>query len=346
MIRSIAERANVSTATVSRILNGKAGHSQATVKSVERAMEELGMSPGAVSNGCMPAIGLVMLIYRDFLRTAYATNLLSGIMERLFAEGFLVQIIPVSENRLSEQYIRQIVATYNLKGLIIQEFEQLYSISQRLSRLDIPVICIAETEASGIRYSVRSDSFQAGYEAGAYLWSLGHRRFLVQTMSMRNICQRLRLEGFQAAIAACGGAPENITVRELRNLTDSVTSIVVELLNAKPEVRPSGLMVSSCSAMAVRLQNELLQAGFRIPGDLSLLSIEEGDELEHLTVPVTVMAQPTREIGELAVSQMINLIRGRQIEPHPVLFCNLLVRQSTAAPPGPECAADNTNQTN
>ncbi len=325
MVKEVAKRAGVSTATVSRILNGKSGHSSATVKSVERIIEDLGFSASHYSN-TPDCIGIVMLSHQDCLLGNYTATLFSAIMAMLTTERMIAQIIPVTSSRLSFQYIREIVEAHSLKGLIIPEFNQLYEVSEHLNRLDIPVVAIGNTDLP-LKHIVCSDSYQAGRDAAAYFWSLGHRRFGILSMRQLDVCQKLRLEGFCAFVAEMGGDTGLIWKKEYNCEEDSVTSAVAEMVNM--EQRPTAVFASN-SMIALKFMIELRKAGIKIPDEVSLISVEERGELETLELPMTAVCQPTRLMGEAAVRMLINLIRNRQAPEKQILSCNLVVRNTTS----------------
>ena len=324
-IKEVAKRSGLSTATVSRILNGKGGHSATAVKTVEKIMTEMGYNSGLWSN-VPESIGIIMLSYRDFIANDYGAVLLSSIMEMLSAEGLVGQIIPVTAGRISYHYIRSIVERYGLKGLIIQEFDQLYTLSAQLNELSIPVVSIGNTEDAHIRNVVCCDNYQGGYDAASFLWSQGHRRFGILSMRSSDICQRLRLDGFSAFLRENGGIPDEIWVREFFGIQDSVTAGVAELVNM--EERPTAIL-STNSSMAHKFMIDLRKTSLRIPHDLSLISFEERGELAYLDIPVTAITQPTRIMGEAAVKMLINLIRNHNVSTPQVLSCNLEVRATT-----------------
>ena len=324
MIKEVAKRAGVSTATVSRILNGKGGHSSATVKSVEKIIEDLGFSGG--HNSAVPeCVGIIMLAYRDFLVSDYTSSLLTGVLEKLTNEGLIAQIIPITPNRLSFKYIQEIVQRYSLKGLIVQEFDQLYEVSAQLDTMDIPTVFIGNTEQR-MKHSVATDSYAAGRDTAAYLWSLGHRRFGIITGRASDICQKTRLTGFCDFVREMGGDPEAVWKKSYNHVDDSLTSAATELTNMPSH--PSAIF-STNSTLSLKLVMELKKRNLRVPEDISLISFEECGELENLETPMTVICQPTRLLGETAVRMLINLIRRRLTPEKEVLNCNLVVRDTS-----------------
>lgn len=329
-IKEIAEQAKVSTATVSRILSGKSCHRPSTVRSVHAAIERLRACSGPVLTGfespAPESVGLVMFAYRDFLNTSYNATLVTAIMEALTAEDFSAQFIVLSPGRLNMEYIESLIREHRLKGLLIPEFDMLYAVSEQLDRLPIPVVCVGNLVDCGS--SVSSDSALAGRDAANYLWSCGHRRFGIISMSCTDHCQRLRIEGFCETIRELNGNPAGIWRREYQSLDDSVSGAVSALVNM-PE--PPTALLSTNSGMTLKLIAGLARSGRRIPEDISILSFEENGELEELPVPVSVIRQPTRRLGEVAVRMLVNRIRGIAAPEHEVLNCSLIARASVAS---------------
>ena len=327
-IKEIAERANVSTATVSRILNGKHCHRSSTVETVRRAIEEL-RAEGPVLTGFETAaaesVGIMMISYRDFLNTNYTATLVTAMGEALTAEDLSVQLLTLSSKRLSIGYIESMIRAHRLRGLLIPEFDILYAISEKLVKLPIPVIGIGNLAEPGLPNCVCADNTGAGRDAANYLWSMGHRRFGLLSMAYSDICQRQRITGFRDTIQELGGNPGQVWSRQYRSQDDSVSGAVSELANMK---NPPTAILSTNSQITLKLQSGLVQAGFRIPDDISLLSFEENGELEFQPVPISVLRQPTRSLGEVAVRMLINCIRDIPVNRQEVLNCSLIARES------------------
>ncbi|MBS1371350.1 MAG: LacI family DNA-binding transcriptional regulator [Lentisphaeria bacterium] len=330
-IKEVADKARVSTATVSRILSGKYTHRSATVEHVRKVIEELQSArslPGGVETEAPESVGVVMFAYRDFLNSSYNATLVSSIMEELTAENLSAQVIALSPKSFGIDYIAGLVRAHRLRGLLVPEFDMLYAVSERLEKLSVPVVSIGNF--SGIRYRISSDSFRAGRDAANYLWSNGHRRFGIVSMSRTDICQEQRIEGFLETVRQLGGDPEGIWVRDYRSMQDSVSGAVSELVNMKEP--PTGIF-STNSMLTQKLIAGLSQSGLRVPEDISLLSFEEDGELEYYPVPVSVLRQPTRDMGMLAVDMLIKRLRGIEVEETEVLNCSLIIRKSVRTIP-------------
>ena len=326
-IKELADRAKVSTATVSRILSGKGSHRPGTVERVRRIAEKMEAESRAREFGISECIGVLMLTYRDCLNSSYNSTLITSIVEGLAAENCTVQLMALPVKRMNLDHIRSLVIEHGIRALIVPEFNGPYSVSNELDRLGIPIVTIGNIELDGDKSEiVCTDNDTAGSDAANYLWSCGHRRFGVICMDRRNLCHRQRVESFRQTVARLGGDPDEIYLREYDHIAESLAPVVTELRNLGDR-RPTALL-STNSLLTLKLLNGLHDAGLRVPDDLSLLSFEEDRELAETIPPVTVLAQPTRSMGELAVRRVMKAIRGFESQNEEILRCSLVVRRS------------------
>ncbi len=324
-IKEVANKAQVSVATVSRILSGKYRHRTETVENVKRVIEDLRITRSLPARevSVPESVGIAMFAYRDFLNDSYNSTLITSIMETLTTENLTAQLIALTTTRLNIEYIKNLIHTYHLRGLVIPEFDVLYSISRQLEKLPIPVVGIGNLT---LRHHVCSDSYRAGCDAANYLWSNGHRRFGIVSMARTDLGQEQRVTGFMDTVRQLSENNSNrIWRQELRSLSDTVSGWVAELVNRKEA--PTAVFVTN-SFICQKIYAELAQAGMKVPDQISLLSCEENGELEHLPVPISVLAQPTRDMGEKAVDMLVKRLRNIDTPNRELINCSLIIRKS------------------
>ena len=332
-IKEIAGKARVSPATVSRIINGKYRRKSKTVVNVERIIEELRFSRNRSETletqapGC---IGVIMFAFPDFLNDKYTTTLSSSIMEALTKENLSVHLIAITNKRLNIEYIENQIKTHNIRGLLVLEFDILYAVSKTLESLSIPVISIGNMTDNTLSCNVCADNYRAGCDAANYLWCNGHRSFSIVTMACTDVCQKMRLSGFMDTVKSLGGDPKQIRTCELRSSKDSISGWISELINKKEY--PDSIFCFN-STVCQKIYSGLVQSGIRVPEDVSLISFEEDGELEFLPTPMSVVAQPTRDMGVAAVDMLVKSLNGININNHEVLNCSLIIRNSVRSVP-------------
>jgi len=323
-IKEVANKAQVSTATVSRVLSGKYRHKSDTVENVKRIIEELRVARSlpAPEITVPESVGIAMFAYRDFLNDSYNSTLVTSIMEALTTENLTAQLIALTPTRLNIEYIKNLIRVYHLRGLIIPEFDVLYAISRQLEKLSIPVVGIGQL---ALCHHVCSDAYRAGSEAANYLWCNGHRRFGIVSMSRTDLGHEQRVTGFMDTIHKLASGNARIWRQELRSMDDTVSGWVAELANRKEA--PTAVFVTN-SFISQKIYAELAQVGMSVPEDVSLLSFEENGELEHLPVPISVLAQPTRAMGVMAVDMLVKHLRNIEVKDKEVMNCSLIIRKS------------------
>ena len=150
-------------------------------------------------------------------------------------------------------------------------------------------------------------------------------------MSRTDICQEQRIEGFCETVRQLGGDPAKIWIREFRSMEGySVSGAISELVNMK---RIPTAVFSTNSMLSRKLIAGLSQSGLHVPEDVSLLSFEEDGELEDFPVPVSVMRQPTRDMGRIAVEMLVKKLRGLEVRENEELNCSLIIRKSVRSIP-------------
>jgi GntR family transcriptional regulator, arabinose operon transcriptional repressor len=96
---------------------------------------------------------------------------------------------------------------------------------------------------------------------------------------------------------------------------------------------PQGIVCANDRTAAL-LMPTLLQLGHRVPEDVRLVGIDDVEYARLLPVPLTTLRQPTHQIGEVALSVMLERVQRRELAPRQVsLPCDLVVRQSCGAQP-------------
>ncbi len=331
-LKRLAEKAGVSVATVSRILSGKGRHSAEAVRLVREAMDELGLEGSGADLAKGGCVGIALASYRNGIANDYASELLLTLMEALATEGMSVLLLPVPPSRPALPFVEEQAARHALKGILALESETLYESIPQLKALGIPAVSIGNRDgAQGL--NVCAGNYQGGRDAAAYLWSLGHRRLGLLAFPERDVCIRMRCEGFVSYLAERGVAEGGVWRRHCDAGGDSSTlAAVAELKNLSGAERPTALL-STNSYTAKSLAPELRKAGFRLPEDISLISFENNGELSRLETPVTAILQPTHAMAEAAAELLLKAIRKQGRLESRVLKCGLSARATTGAPP-------------
>jgi LacI family transcriptional regulator len=182
-------------------------------------------------------------------------------------------------------------------------------------------------------YSVATDNYLGGQLAARHLTELGHRSIgiLCGEAEIRNVAERI--EGFQTELRRSGfEVSPDYMLHGLQELQLGLR--VAELLEKNP--RPTAFFATN-DIVAVGAWRTLLELGYRIPQDTSIVGFDDIEICRFLVPPLTTVAQPTAEMGAKAVDLLLQLINdeeGYLIKPATNLLISptLQIRGSSAIP--------------
>ena len=180
--------------------------------------------------------------------------------------------------------------------------------------------------------SVDVDNVDLGRQAVDHVANLGHRRVMLVSGFELNSNSRDRRAGF---LAACDEhriavPPAWLFSGGSWRLTDDEQAQLVELL--RQENRPTAVFAAGYY-MALDVYSAAAHAGLSIPGDLSIISVDDPPSAEHLSPALSTMRQPLVQVGEVAIATLLELIRREDVQASArTLRAELVARGSTARP--------------
>lgn len=330
-MRDVAERAGVSTATVSRFL---AGQTVRAADVVAAAIEELGFRPNPIaqslSSGSTRSCALVV----PDITNPFFASVVRGIEEVARAAGYDLVLYNTDEDPELEAHIIEQLRN-RVDGVVIaptSESESGVGLDL-LDNLDIPAVLL-DREAKGRdnHDSVKVDNEGGARQAIDHLVGLGHQRIALVTGSLGSTPGRERHEASVAALEAAGIDIDPILVENGGFKEDGGYQATLRLL-ALSKI-PTAIFVHN-NLMTVGALRAMRDMAIRIPQDISVVGFDDHHFANLLTPPLTVVSRPTVEQGVLAMRLLLNRFDPEYSAPsrHLVLETNLTIRQSCAPVP-------------
>lgn len=328
-IQDVADKAQVSKATVSRVINGRPGVKEEIRSRVKAVIQELGWKPssGLWASSKIPSgfIGVVMEnlshpLYRDIINGISATLAEAGMQPVFFRSANS----PAVREKGLEYFASGIV-----DGLILMESDLLGAegIAKAMQNITFPVVFLEDDKQNAP--SVAVDNLAVGKQAGAYLASLGHQRIGHITGNYNFAVSRSRYLGFVQALMEAGLETDEKYVAYGDFSWESGYSCMKQLMEL-PE-RPTAVYASS-DAMAYGAWKYAEENGIRVPEDLSLVGTD-GVAPDYARKPVlTTIVQPAEEMGRQAALLLLERIRDRSGEIRHVRLDCTLHEGSSCAP--------------
>jgi len=331
-IDDVARVVGVSASTVSRALSRPDMVSKGTRERIVNAAQQLGYPvDGPVRAQQRPRSALMIaLLIPDLLHPFY-TTLARGVQD--VAEQYEHQVLFYNtaaeverENRMLEQALQQ-----KAQGLLLVPSTPDLS---HLSALDLPVIEIDRFSGTPGVNSVLAENTRGVVMALEHLIALGHTRVGILGGVPQSSSTTERLEGYRQAMSQAG-LPVNPRWITYGHSTEAGgKQVALELLSLAPAERPTALFAcdSETAAGMVRAVREL---GLKVPQDLSLIGFDDSRWAQIMDPPLTVVDQPTYEMGRVACDLLFQQLQRDFVLPalQIRLATQLIVRHSTAPPP-------------
>ena len=326
-MKDVARIADVSISTVSRVISGNIPVEEETRRRIERAIDATGYKPNLIARGLrIKSTNLVGMLVPE-IRTSSFSTLIEYVEESVEALGYNLILggtggDPDREERFFENLIRR-----HIDGIIVSLVSDRSHLRRLIDRAEIPVVLVDRPFDRDDLPTVVMDNHKAGELVAEHMLTLGHKRFACITGARDISIARERTAGFRDTLKASGIALDEQAVVEGHFDYDSGGKGVNTLLDRG--VGFTALWAQN-DLMAIGALNRLREKGISVPGDVSLMGLDNVDESWMARPSLTTIAQPYREIGEAAARLILSLSRNEPItERRITLPPTLVVRDST-----------------
>jgi len=331
-IRDVAERAGVSVATVSHVINETHYVSPELRQRVLDAIEALDYRPNRLAQALSKqTIPLLALIVPD-ISNPYWSHVARAVQD--LAEQHDHSVIVCSTDGLLKREVRFLRTLSGwISGLILHPYHVTHEHVNRYIGSDIPAVIVGDfltiQEQPPNWDWVGGDNRGGAQAAVEHLIGLGHRRIaFIQGPSGTPTGAR-RLAGFRRAFELAGLS------------VDEGLLIPGDYTRGAGRAGMAALLDMEDPPTAVFCANDLIALGAlevahvrgcRVPQDLSVVGFDDIDEAERALPPLTTVRQPPRRLGVVAAETLIERLKGRTEPRRIVLEFSLVVRKSTASP--------------
>jgi LacI family transcriptional regulator len=325
-MNEIAKQLNISVATVSRALSGKAeAVSDETRKAIFDLVERNGYRK-------RKSIGthVAFVIDKDSfdLSSQFYARIISGIEEELVRHKYFFQFNSLEKDNFDLAKIN--LDFSSLAGVIMVGVRH-DDFVLKLRHLDVPMILIDYYIPTEDIPSVLIDNSDGILKASKYLVSLGHHRVGFLSGEEVETSTRERLFGFEQAVAAYGLADDpELVIRNCRSRIDEGFRGMKSLLDLK---QPPTAVVAYNDLIAVGAMDAIKHAGLQVPGDISVVGFDDINVAAEVNPPLTTIHVHKKTMGSIAAQRLVQIIKKKEKRQEKILVAtDLVVRGSTARP--------------
>jgi LacI family transcriptional regulator len=323
----VAEAAGVSASTVSRILNGSAAVSAVKKLAVEQAIAMLGFVPNPVARGLAGGRTMSVGVVTQSLDSPFYGVALRGIEDQLDQAGYSPLFVSGHWNADEEARCIEMLRARRVDGIVILT-GRLSDTALRATARQLPLV-VTGRQLKGVNLcSLFFDNFEGARLATHHLLALGHRRIAYIGGDPAHPDAMDRQRGYLAALGAAGIAPNpELMVSGLFHEESGLVA-VGRLLDSRQ--RYTAIFAAN-DQMALGACLGLHRRGLRVPHDVSVVGFDDLATSRYTLPPLTTVQHPAYELGQMAASAMLQLLRGERPElevPAP----RVIVRESTRPP--------------
>jgi LacI family transcriptional regulator len=304
-IKEVAERAAVSTATVSRALNGGRVNPDLLAR-VESAIAETGYRPNRLARGLRRQSTMVWGLVISDVRNPFFTNLARAVEDVANASGHSVVLCNSDEDVEKESRYIEMLVDEQVAGIILTPaLEDASTVDLPISH-GIPVVAIDRRVRTAAVDTVLVDNHAGARDAVLHLAAEGARRIAVLVGDPRVTTARERLEGYVAALRQSGIEYEDELVLYGDIRGSNGRQLVSELLRTD---QPDALFVTN-NLLTVGALEAIDAAHVKMPTELKVVGYDDLPLAALLKPGLSAVSQPTYDVGRRAAELLVERLNG------------------------------------
>ncbi|WP_376791284.1 LacI family DNA-binding transcriptional regulator [Thermoflexus sp.] len=325
-MKSIAQRAGVSVATVSRALSGRGRVDPATRERILRIAEELGYAPDMAARSLVlrrtENIGFLIHAIQSLSPHTFYGEILTAVERELRRHRYHLHFAMVEDETLPP-----LIKENRVDGLLLVGCDLSPTLIQSLKERGIPLVLV-DNHLPGVD-SVFTDNIGGAFQATAHLIRLGHRRIAFVTETMDNLSFRERFEGYRQALEAHHLMFDPELVAEGERGFEGGFAAMNRLLE---RTRPTAVVAAN-DPTAASAMRAIRARGLQIPKDIAVVGFDDDPLAVHTDPPLTTMRVFRSKMAALAVARLLDLTKNpEQPALHIRIETQLVVRQSCGSP--------------
>ena len=317
-IKSVAEEAGVSPATVSRVFNETAPVEESTRERILKAADKLGYVPNATARSLSIKETRTLGVLLPYLTGEYYPGVIRGLDQAAQEHDYFLLLS--SSHHTPDDMKRALRSMYGrVDGLVLMMPQLTAADWKKHLPSDVPAVLL-NCAPGGHDISVLSiDNHEGGRRATEHLIEQGHERVGIITGELSNYDARERLGGYHAAMQAANLPRRDEWIASGDFNRVSGEKAMRRLLEASP--LPTAVFVSN-DYMAMGAIQELQNAGVEVPGDIAIVGFDDIPSSEHFTPSLSSIDARMVDLGTTAISMLMKRIENpdtprqvKQLEP-------------------------------
>ncbi|MGD8245560.1 MAG: LacI family DNA-binding transcriptional regulator [Anaerolineae bacterium] len=326
-IKDVAEKAGVSTASVSRVLSGKEHVSEEMRERVMAAVEELDYQPNLLARSLRSRQSSTVALLVSDIRNPFFTDVSRAVEDTLHEQEHALFLCNTDEDPDKELLYLDQMQAQSVAGIIYSPTRQSADAFTDLD-ISVPTVVIDRAVRSSDVDVVLIDNVDAAYRLTEHLIENGYRR-IAGLFGEASVTGRERRQGYEQALQAYDLAPPEGQALYIPPRIEAGRATALELLtqDQPPDaIFTTNSLLTSGALMAIR------ELELRIPDDVGLVGFDETTWGALVEPAITIIAQPTYEIGTTAAELLLQRVENPTRPARKVILQGQLVVRGSSMP--------------
>ena len=323
-VYTVAKKAGVSVATVSRVLNNSPKVKEKTRARVLKIADELNYQPNASARGlALKRTDIIALIFPDISGPFYS-EVIRGVESETGRHNYNVLIYGTHGKDSSARFLRDLSAKVDGLILMARSVEDKYALELRRRR--VPFVLL-DREIENIEADcILVNNSEGAYTAMQHLLEHEYRRIAFVGGPPDSPDSKARFEGYRQALQEHGIACQTELIEHGDFQQLSGYQAMLRLL--EQPTQPTAVFAAN-DEMAIGAMDATHHQGLRIPEDIAFVGFDDIQVASFARPPLTTVRQPMRELGALAAKSLLRRIRAPKSKAETIqLSTEFIIRRS------------------
>ncbi|MEK4175999.1 catabolite control protein A [Aeribacillus sp. FSL K6-1305] len=327
-IYDVAREANVSMATVSRVVNGNPNVKPTTRKKVLEAIERLGYRPNAVARGLASKKTTTVGVVIPDVSSTFYSELARGIEDIATMYKYNIILSNSDQNKEKELHLLNTLLGKQVDGIVFMSGNITEEHVEEFKRSPVPIVLASTFDENNELPSVNINYEQAAYDAVKFLIDKGHKHIAYVSGPMEEPVNKVKkLKGYIRALEEAGIKYDEQFVIEGDYSYESGIEAFDKVLELSP--KPTAIFVGT-DEMALGVIHAAQDKGYEIPKDFDVIGFDNTRLATMVRPRLTTVVQPSYDIGAVAMRLLTKLMNKEGVDNHIVeLPHRIEIRQST-----------------
>ncbi|MCF7915685.1 MAG: LacI family transcriptional regulator [Spirochaetaceae bacterium] len=324
-IKNIAQKAGVSVATVSRVLNGTKFVSEDLRKKVMRVIDENGYVANHVARSMVLKKTFTAGLIIPNISEMFHQIIFSSVEETLEEADYKVIVCKVRDHPNHEQVYLDLLLQNRTDGIILMHETSNPDIYTQLRKANVPIVLSGIDIPALGSPQVRIDDYRAACDGTEYLVGLGHTRIGLIGGWGHSVGD-IRVQGFHDVLKTHGIRHYDGQIAVGGYTIESGCNAMHTLIAKHPEL--TAVFVLS-DEMAIGVYTAIREAGKQIPEDISVLGFDGIDIGRYLYPSLSTVQQPIREIGKRSADLLLSMMNGEPADSQRLILSHEVVERAS-----------------